>query len=311
MFAGLKRCGKSCRLRWTNYLRPDIKRGRFSFEEDRIIIQLHAILGNRWSAIASHLPRRTDNEIKNYWNTHLKKRLTQMGIDPVTHQKKSSTDVPPAAVAAPPWTPLHMTQWDLAHTNPFLRPFTTPPPAAAWKAKPEEPKFRPVKVEPQYNILQRHWGGSGPESMVLGGASMAEQGSEIFVGPSDNIYPGTVIGGFQNQPIAASPTSILHGPDSDATTSPCETASDCFDLILSSFQSFAGVSGQEPSCVVDTFWQRQQAAMVEAMRPDSCVLGDGASQSGLEMVDFNGAEFSQFEILCQGEQYQGDCVLEC
>uniref|UniRef100_R7W1J8 Transcription factor MYB39 n=1 Tax=Aegilops tauschii TaxID=37682 RepID=R7W1J8_AEGTA len=82
--AGLQRCGKSCRLRWTNYLRPDIKRGKFSLQEEQTIIQLHALLGNRWSAIATHLPKRTDNEIKNYWNTHLKKRLAKMGIDPRT-----------------------------------------------------------------------------------------------------------------------------------------------------------------------------------------------------------------------------------
>ncbi|CAA0808624.1 MYB-like 102 [Striga hermonthica] len=83
--AGLERCGKSCRLRWTNYLRPDIKRGRFSFEEEETIIQLHSVLGNKWSAIAARLPGRTDNEIKNYWNTHIRKRLLKTGIDPVTH----------------------------------------------------------------------------------------------------------------------------------------------------------------------------------------------------------------------------------
>ncbi|KAL6570685.1 hypothetical protein OROGR_000235 [Orobanche gracilis] len=83
--AGLERCGKSCRLRWTNYLRPDIKRGRFSFEEEETIIQLHSVLGNKWSTIAARLPGRTDNEIKNYWNTHIRKRLLRMGIDPVTH----------------------------------------------------------------------------------------------------------------------------------------------------------------------------------------------------------------------------------
>ncbi|KAK9073025.1 hypothetical protein SSX86_007347 [Deinandra increscens subsp. villosa] len=87
--AGLRRCGKSCRLRWTNYLRPDIKRGKFSDEEENTILHLHSILGNKWSSIASHLPGRTDNEIKNYWNTHLKKKLIQMGIDPMTHQPKT------------------------------------------------------------------------------------------------------------------------------------------------------------------------------------------------------------------------------
>ncbi|KAE8789926.1 Transcription factor MYB39 [Hordeum vulgare] len=140
--AGLNRCGKSCRLRWTNYLRPDIKRGNFSDEEERLIISLHAGLGNkyvpcprpkynysthhhhhsrnslaamtlllplrysncvslevtltcmdkfflgiRWSTIATHLEGRTDNEIKNYWNTHIRKKLMRMGVDPVTHQQ--------------------------------------------------------------------------------------------------------------------------------------------------------------------------------------------------------------------------------
>uniref|UniRef100_A0A2P2JCV4 Transcription repressor MYB6-like n=1 Tax=Rhizophora mucronata TaxID=61149 RepID=A0A2P2JCV4_RHIMU len=84
--SGLHRCGKSCRLRWINYLRPDIKRGNFAQDEEELIIKLHALLGNRWSLIAGRLPGRTDNEVKNYWNSHIRKKLLGMGIDPNNHR---------------------------------------------------------------------------------------------------------------------------------------------------------------------------------------------------------------------------------
>ncbi|XP_039060377.1 transcription factor MYB39-like [Hibiscus syriacus] len=90
--AGLNRCGKSCRLRWTNYLRPDIKRGKFSEEEEKLIINLHSVLGNKWSRIVSHLPGRTDNEIKNFWNTHVRRKLLNPGIDPHTHKPRTDLD---------------------------------------------------------------------------------------------------------------------------------------------------------------------------------------------------------------------------
>ncbi|KAK4376984.1 hypothetical protein RND71_003280 [Anisodus tanguticus] len=91
--AGLMRCGKSCRLRWINYLRPDLKRGALTEAEEDMIIKLHSQLGNRWSKIAAHFPGRTDNEIKNHWNTRIKKKLKFLGLDPLTHKPIEQSDL--------------------------------------------------------------------------------------------------------------------------------------------------------------------------------------------------------------------------
>ncbi|KAG1326937.1 transcription factor MYB36 [Cocos nucifera] len=89
---GLNRCGKSCRLRWLNYLRPNIKHGGFSEEEDHIICSLYISIGSRWSIIAAQLPGRTDNDVKNYWHTKLKKKLVGRRRDRPHSCHLSSTD---------------------------------------------------------------------------------------------------------------------------------------------------------------------------------------------------------------------------
>jgi transcription factor MYB, plant len=128
----LLRCGKSCRLRWINYLRPDLKRGNFTAEEEETIIKLHGMLGNkygaarclensvlesmdeagtdrsslgfvsRWSKIAACLPGRTDNEIKNVWNTHLKKRVSPAGEERGAGSKKKKKKAAGAGEPAAP-----------------------------------------------------------------------------------------------------------------------------------------------------------------------------------------------------------------
>ncbi|XP_047331021.1 transcription factor MYB86-like [Impatiens glandulifera] len=156
--AGLQRCGKSCRLRWINYLRPDLKRGSFTEIEERIIVDVHRILGNRWAQIAKHLPGRTDNEVKNFWNSCIKKKLIAQGLDPNTHnllsknttndkhilfninnnttknanhhQAKKLPQIPDSglfSISTGTWHPKEIVPPELSNKEPFVMTMTLPP----------------------------------------------------------------------------------------------------------------------------------------------------------------------------------------
>uniref|UniRef100_A0A0D9V010 Uncharacterized protein n=1 Tax=Leersia perrieri TaxID=77586 RepID=A0A0D9V010_9ORYZ len=124
--AGLRRTGKSCRLRWLNYLRPDVRRGDFSPQEQLLILELHFRWGNRWSKIAQHMPGRTDNEIKNYWRTRVQKHAKQLGVDVASARFRDVMRhlwmprlverIHAAAAAAAATTTEHATPVDVCHS---------------------------------------------------------------------------------------------------------------------------------------------------------------------------------------------------
>ncbi|GAB4827287.1 hypothetical protein Ancab_034176 [Ancistrocladus abbreviatus] len=197
--AGLLRCGKSCRLRWTNYLRPDLKRGLLSEYEEKMVVDLHAQLGNRWSKIASHLPGRTDNEIKNHWNTHIKKKLRKMGIDPQTHKPLSTLSDQPQLLVLQPVLQQQQQQQQPAEAKEMEEFFEVPIQSNVRETTKE-------KVEENINILEQSM--QVTDSFCIDEVPLLEP-HEILVPPSYNHHAPTPSSCSSSSTSSSEPSSFF------------------------------------------------------------------------------------------------------
>ncbi|CAI9265891.1 unnamed protein product [Lactuca saligna] len=213
---GLLRCSKSCRLRWTNYLRPGIKRGNFTEQEDKMIIHLQALLGNRWAAIASYLPQRTDNDIKNYWNTHLKKRLHnyRSNSDQENHHHQqgastSSSSSETITIAKGQWERKLQTDINMAKQALSEALSLDTKPTTSWQQPPYTSPTAPIDHQPE--LLPPPPGIFNPSSYALSSENIARllpnwlknsgkssQTSSESIGTFNQQFPSPTSEGFKN-----------------------------------------------------------------------------------------------------------------
>jgi hypothetical protein len=268
-----------------------------------------AILG-RWSAIAAHLPGRTDNEIKNYWNTHLKKRLVQMGIDPVTHKARSALllenlDLKP--VVCP--TLSHMSQWDRVRLETEARlsqarvsassaPQPSPPGAAtsdaclrSWKSQVSESLHRrDLAPSLDFGAFLQDWEDSlhSQDTMEPDSMSTPSESAETFLdtSSSDSYLPFESFPSLLPSPLSkptALPSVINELSPTSTLASPFGTTPSDFLLPPSSLNSGLSFGTQFGSQLPSPkFWTTHpNPNLVTSSAPDAAslpALGDSDLQ---------------------------------
>ncbi|PUZ41431.1 hypothetical protein GQ55_9G504600 [Panicum hallii var. hallii] len=207
--AGLLRCGKSCRLRWINYLRADVKRGNISKEEEYVIIKLHATLGNRWSLIASHLPGRTDNEIKNYWNSHLSRQI---------HTYRRTYTAGPDAAITIDMSKLHSAEKRRGGRTPGRSPKSAAATSSGGGSKARSKQLPDRDKKPEAAESGEEKGASGPVAAAAASAASSPRhsdGARSAVVDPDRNQPGSS-GGV----AGGGGTNTPEGPWSEDATGP-------------------------------------------------------------------------------------------